>query len=80
MLGYAGMTILVAAGLGTLVARTPDVLTALTIAGGIYLMWLGARTLVRPAAPASRLRPGRPGSRPRHPAGRSGQHEPGPAR
>lgn len=52
MLGYAAMTILVAAGLGALVARTPDVLTALTIAGGIYLMWLGARTLVRPSAPS----------------------------
>jgi len=52
MLGYAGMTILVAAGLGTLVARTPDVLTALTIAGGGYLMYLGARTLARPSSPA----------------------------
>ena len=52
MLGYAAMTVVVAAGLGTLVARTPDVLTALTIAGGIYLMWLGARTLVRPSAPS----------------------------
>jgi threonine/homoserine/homoserine lactone efflux protein len=52
MLGYAAMTIMVAAGLGALVARTPDVLTALTIAGGIYLMWLGARTLVRPSSPS----------------------------
>jgi threonine/homoserine/homoserine lactone efflux protein len=52
MLGYAAMTVLVAAGLGTLVARTPDVLTVLTVAGGIYLMWLGARTLVRPSAPS----------------------------
>ena len=52
MLGYAAMTVVVAAGLGTLVARTPDVLTVLTIAGGIYLMWLGVRTLVRPSAPS----------------------------
>jgi threonine/homoserine/homoserine lactone efflux protein len=52
MLGYAAMTVVVTAGLGTLVARTPDVLTALTIVGGIYLMWLGARTLVRPSAPS----------------------------
>lgn len=52
MLGYAAMTIVVAAGVGALVARTPDVLTALTIGGGIYLMWLGARTLVRPSAPS----------------------------
>ena len=51
MLGYAAMTIVVAAGAGTLVARTPDVLTVLTVAGGGYLMWLGARTLARPPAP-----------------------------
>jgi threonine/homoserine/homoserine lactone efflux protein len=48
-LGYAGMTIIVAAGVGALVARTPASLTALTVAGGCYLMWLGSRTLVRPA-------------------------------
>jgi len=52
MLGYTAMTIVVAAGLGTLVARTPDVLSVLTLAGGGYLMWLGARTLIRPAAPS----------------------------
>jgi threonine/homoserine/homoserine lactone efflux protein len=52
MLGYAAMTVVVAAGLGTLVARTPDVLTVLTITGGIYLMWLGVKTLVRPSAPS----------------------------
>jgi threonine/homoserine/homoserine lactone efflux protein len=49
-LGYAGMTIIVAAGVGTLVARTPASLIALTVAGGCYLMWLGSRTLIRPAA------------------------------
>jgi threonine/homoserine/homoserine lactone efflux protein len=49
-LGYAGMTIIVAAGVGALVARTPASLTALTVAGGCYLMWLGCRTLIRPAA------------------------------
>jgi len=48
-LGYAGMTIIVAAGVGALVARTPASLTALTVAGGCYLMWLGSRTLIRPA-------------------------------
>jgi threonine/homoserine/homoserine lactone efflux protein len=51
VLGYAAMTVLVAAGLGALVARTPDVLTALTIAGGGYLMYLGTRTLLRPSSP-----------------------------
>ncbi len=49
VLGYAGMTIVVAAGVGTFVARTPASLTALTVAGGLYLLWLGARTLIRPA-------------------------------
>jgi threonine/homoserine/homoserine lactone efflux protein len=48
-LGYAGMTIIVAAGVGVLVARTPASLIALTVAGGCYLMWLGSRTLIRPA-------------------------------
>jgi threonine/homoserine/homoserine lactone efflux protein len=48
-LGYAGMTIIVAAGVGALVARTPASLIALTVAGGCYLMWLGSRTLIRPA-------------------------------
>src|SRR5215469_5999657 len=49
-LGYAGMTIIVAAGVGALLARTPASLTALTVAGGCYLVWLGSRTLIRPAA------------------------------
>jgi threonine/homoserine/homoserine lactone efflux protein len=49
-LGYAGMTIIVAAGVGALVARTPASLVGLTVAGGCYLMWLGSRTLIRPAA------------------------------
>jgi threonine/homoserine/homoserine lactone efflux protein len=48
-LGYAGMTIIVAAGVGAVVARTPASLIALTVAGGCYLVWLGSRTLIRPA-------------------------------
>ena len=50
-LGYVGMTVVVAAGLGALVAESPAALTGLTIAGGCYLVWLGARTLARPAGP-----------------------------
>ena len=49
VIGYAAITVVVAAGVGALVARTPASLTALTIAGGLYLLWLGARTLLRPA-------------------------------
>jgi threonine/homoserine/homoserine lactone efflux protein len=50
-IGYAAITSVVAAGVGTLVARTPGFLTGLTLAGGLYLMWHGARTLAQPAAP-----------------------------
>jgi len=49
VIGYAGITIVVAAGVGALVAGTPASLTALTIAGGLYLVWLGVRALLRPA-------------------------------
>jgi threonine/homoserine/homoserine lactone efflux protein len=52
VLGYAGMTIVVAAGVGGIMARNPASLTALTIAGGLYLIWLGAKTVTRPTAPA----------------------------
>jgi threonine/homoserine/homoserine lactone efflux protein len=47
VLGYAGITVVVAAGVGALVARSPAALTALTALGGSYLIWLGTRTLVR---------------------------------
>ena len=50
VLGYAAVTIVVAAGVGALVAGTPAVLTALTVAGGLYLIWHGARTFAHPAA------------------------------
>ncbi len=49
--GYAAVTVVVAAGVGALVARTPALLTGLSIVGGLYLMWHGARTFARPAAP-----------------------------
>jgi threonine/homoserine/homoserine lactone efflux protein len=48
VIGYAGITIVVVAGVGALVAGTPASLTALTIAGGLYLVWLGLRALLRP--------------------------------
>ena len=53
VLGYAAMTIVVAAGVGALVARSPALLSALTITGGLYLMWHGATTLARPSAPGT---------------------------
>jgi threonine/homoserine/homoserine lactone efflux protein len=51
VLGYGGVTVVVAAGVGALVARSPAFLTGLTIAGGLYLAWHGAKTLARPSAP-----------------------------
>ncbi|GLY73884.1 hypothetical protein Airi01_021510 [Actinoallomurus iriomotensis] len=53
VLGYAGMTVIVAVGVGALVAENPKALTALTVLGGGYLMWHGARTLASPSAPVT---------------------------
>ena len=49
--GYAGYTVLAMAGLVVIVASSPDLLTALTVAGACYLMWLGAHVLGNPATP-----------------------------
>ena len=51
VLGYAGLTGVVAAGVGALVARSPAVLTGLTVVGGLYLIWHGTMTLARPTVP-----------------------------
>ncbi|WP_203735853.1 LysE family translocator [Paractinoplanes durhamensis] len=51
--GYAAITLVVAAGVGALVAGRPAVLTGLTIVGGLYLMWHGAMTVARPAVPVA---------------------------
>jgi threonine/homoserine/homoserine lactone efflux protein len=50
VLGYAGITVVVAAGVGTLVARSSAALSALTIVGGLYLIWHGAKTIIRESA------------------------------
>lgn len=44
VIGYTGMTVVVAAGVGTLVAENPEALTGLSVLGGCYLIWHGART------------------------------------
>ena len=59
LLGYAGITVVVAAGVGTLVARSPAALSALTIVGGIYLIWHGTRTVARESARGKPV-PGKP--------------------
>ncbi|MEU5951035.1 LysE family translocator [Streptomyces sp. NPDC047525] len=48
LLGYVALTAVVAAGVAAVMARTPSVLTALTVLGALYLVWLGATTLARP--------------------------------
>ncbi|MGW5536043.1 LysE family translocator [Streptomyces sp. NPDC004009] len=49
--GYALHTVLATAGLAVLVAGSPRLLTALTVAGAGYLLWLGWGVLRRPAVP-----------------------------
>jgi threonine/homoserine/homoserine lactone efflux protein len=53
LVGYAVLTVVVAAGVAALVASSPMALTVLTVAGAAYLVWLGVTILVRPAGPAS---------------------------
>ena len=40
--GDTALTLVVAAGVGAVVAESPAILTGLTIVGGAYLMWHGA--------------------------------------
>ncbi|MET9504039.1 LysE family translocator [Streptomyces sp. NPDC006622] len=49
--GYALHTALAASGLAVLVAGSPRLLTALTVAGAAYLVWLGWGVLRRPGVP-----------------------------
>lgn len=51
VIGYSLLTAIVAAGLGTLVAHSSTVLTALTGIGAGYLAYLGVTLLRRPGAP-----------------------------
>lgn len=49
--GHLLATVIVAAGVGTLVANHPLALSVLTVAGAGYLLWLGANLLARPPTP-----------------------------
>ncbi|MFI6493502.1 LysE family translocator [Streptomyces sp. NPDC050564] len=53
MAGYAGYTLLAVAGLVVIVAGSATLLTALTVAGAGYLVWLGWNVLRQPAALAA---------------------------
>lgn len=48
--GYLALTAVVTAGVAGLIARSPAALTALTMLGAGYLLWLGTMTLLQPAA------------------------------
>jgi threonine/homoserine/homoserine lactone efflux protein len=52
MIGYSALTLLVAAGVGALVGRSPILLTALTVVGAGYLSYLGFSLLRHPASRA----------------------------
>jgi threonine/homoserine/homoserine lactone efflux protein len=60
--GYAALTVPVAVGLAALVATSPSALTAMTLAGAAYLIWLGASVLFRPAEADAVSRSPRPAS------------------
>lgn len=48
VIGYTVMTAVVAAGVGALVAGSGTLLTAISLVGGGYLVWLGVATLRHP--------------------------------
>jgi threonine/homoserine/homoserine lactone efflux protein len=54
VLGYTGITIVVAAGVGPVVGRSPALLGGLTVVGGCYLIWHGATTFARSKTAATR--------------------------
>jgi threonine/homoserine/homoserine lactone efflux protein len=72
VIGYAAVTAAVAAGVGALVARTPASLTALTVAGGVYLIWLGVRASTRTAGHGIPAQPAAPAGPPEIPTGAPG--------
>lgn len=49
--GHLAAPLIVAAGVGSLAASTPATLGALTVAGSVYLLWLGIGMLLRPPLP-----------------------------
>jgi threonine/homoserine/homoserine lactone efflux protein len=49
--GYVALTVVVAAGLAAVLARSPVTLTVLTTVGAVYLMWLGINAVARPPVP-----------------------------
>lgn len=53
LIGYLMITLLVAAGIGALVASLPALLTVLTVVGAAYLLYLGVGILKNPPGPSA---------------------------
>jgi len=51
LFGYLMITLVVATGVGALVASVPAILTVLTFLGAGYLLWLGGSILAHPSVP-----------------------------
>lgn len=51
--GHIAATIIVAVGVGLWISREPGLLAAMTVAGAIYLLWLGVNLVLRPSAISS---------------------------
>ncbi|MGW6007173.1 LysE family translocator [Oerskovia enterophila] len=51
--GHLAAALVVAAGVGVLVSRSPAVLTILTMLGAAYIAWLGVTMLARPGGPVT---------------------------
>ena len=51
LLGHFIAILIVAAGIGALVAGNPIALTVLTVIGAAYLLWLGINMFIHPAVP-----------------------------
>ena len=51
LLGHLLATIVVAAGVGAIVAKSPMALTVVTFVGAAYLLWLGGNMIARPSVP-----------------------------
>lgn len=53
LLGHLIATLVVAAGVGAVVAENPVALTLLTVAGALYLLWLGISMVKHPSVPVA---------------------------
>ena len=51
LLGHFIAILIVAAGIGALVAGNPIALTVLTVIGAAYLLWLGINMFIHPSVP-----------------------------